>query len=395
MSSVKLGQNQESIQASNKALLLELIRSEKNCSRATLSKISGLQPTTVTYIVNDFIQKGIIEETGLISGKRGRRSIEISITDKNYAVLGIRIARQGFSLGVYTLNGHKILEKDYTYPGELSGAEIVAFTSNKAEELIGQAEGYRILTAGIAVPGPFNTASNRIMFLTESADWGDIDIHEEFSKQLGLDVVCLHDANAGALSQLWMNPQVKRTDTIFYVSVGQGVGGGILMNGNIMEGSRGYAGEIGHMSIDYRGPLCKCGNHGCLENYTSSIALAKAVNKEMGSDYSFDEIVELIRKGEEIPVKHFNQVCDFLAIGMVNLFNSLDPDKIILGDQVAKILPEVMQKRIKAGIAKRTLPKMISNLEVLTINPDHNAELHGAGVAAIRSIYQNYSSYFN
>ena len=142
MSYDKLGQNQESIQASNKALLLELIRSEKNCSRAMLSKISGLQSTTVTYIVNDFIQKGIIEETGLISGIRGRRSIGISITDRDYAVLGIRIARQGFSLGIYTLNGRRIAEEDYSYPQEISGLEIVTFACDKAKILIGKTQKY-------------------------------------------------------------------------------------------------------------------------------------------------------------------------------------------------------------------------------------------------------------
>lgn len=391
---MKKGQNQESIQSSNKALLLELLRSEGECSRADLARLSGLQPTTVTYIVNDFISCGIVEETGLVAGARGRRSISIKITDGKYAVLGIRITRKGFSMGIFNLNGTAIQTAAYPYPQSSSAEELVDYISAISCGMIAQIHDYQVIRAGVAVPGPYNIAEGTILLMTGSVDWSTINLKETFREKLGIGVSVIHDGSAGALSLYWTSKRVSRADHLVYVSVGQGVGCGILMNEEIVTGSRGYAGEMGHMSIDREGIPCQCGNRGCLEQYSSSRALTRSVNEALGTDYSFDKIAELIRQGDKMAVKYYDGVCDALAVGAVNMLNCFDPDKIVFGDEVARILPSRFIEKIREGVKKRTLSAIYDDLDLMVADSDIDPELSGAGVAAIRHVYRNFASYF-
>jgi len=390
----KLGQNQESIQAANKALLLELLRSEGECSRADLAKMSGLQPTTVTYIVNDFIECGVVEETGLKTGTRGRRSISLKITDKKYAVLGIRITRKGFSAGIFTLNGNPVKTAAFNYPERSSAEELVEYISKSANKMISQVKEYEIIRAGIAVPGPYNINESKIMLMTGSVDWSTINLKATFAEKLNVGATVIHDASAGALSLYWTSKKIQRSDTLLYVSVGQGVGGGILMEQEILNGSRGYAGEMGHMTIDRNGIPCECGNKGCLEKYSSSMALVNAVNEELGTSLSFREISELIRKEDETALKHFDNACEALAIGTVSMVNCLDPDKIIFGDEMAKIKPDRFLDNIRKGVTRQSLPTIHGNLDLMVADSAVDAELSGAGMAAIRHIYRDFASYF-
>lgn len=391
----KLGQNQESIQAANKALLLELLRSAGQCSRADLAKLSGLQPTTVTYIVNDFIACGVVEETGLVAGTRGRRSISLKITDRTFAVLGIRITRRGFSVGIFTLNGNPVETAAHAYPESTSAEELVEYISASANAMIAKATAYTVIRAGIAVPGPYNIAESRIILMTGSVDWSTINLKETFAQNLNMGVSVIHDASAGALSLYWTCDKVDRSDTLLYVSVGQGVGGGILMKQEILNGSRGYAGEMGHMTIDRNGIPCECGNRGCLEKYSSSLALLKAISQEKGTQLTFSQVAQLVQAEDPVALKYFDRACEALAVGTVNMVNCLDPDIIVFGDQVAKINPTRFLAKIRSGVVQQSLPMIHSNLRLMVADSVIDAELSGAGVAAIRYIYQHFSSYFS
>lgn len=390
----KQGLNQERIQAANKALLLELLRSEGECSRAVLSKLSGLQPTTVTYIINDFIACGVVEETGLMLGARGRRSIRLRITDKKFAVLGIRITRDGFSTGIFTLNGNAVRSASYPYPCSSSAEELVEYISAFSQKMIQQVPDYRVIRAGIAVPGPYNLNNSKIILMTGSVDWSTINLKETFAEKLGIGVSVIHDASAGALSLYWTCKSVTRSDTLLYVSVGQGVGAGILVKQEILNGSRGYAGEMGHMTIDRNGTPCECGNRGCLEKYSSSRALTEAVNGEKGTSLSFSQVCDLIRGEDAAALRQFDLVCEALAVGTVSMLNCLDPDKIIFGDEVSRIWPERFLDNIRSGLVRHSLPSIYENLNLMVADSDIAAELSGAGVAAIRHIYRNFASYF-
>jgi N-acetylglucosamine repressor len=389
------GLNQESIQTSNRALLLELIRKECVCSRAHLSKQSKLQQTTVTYITNDFLKLKLIRETGLISGNKGRRSIGIEIEKNTYGVLGIRLARTGYSVGIFNLAGECVKKKAYHHHADEEPNVIIKKIIDKAKEMLNDENERKILAVGVAVPGPFNMKSETIVLMTEMAGWNALRLREEFEKGLGLPVYFQHDACAGVWAQLWHNVQIGHENILVYISVGEGVGSGILVNGKMLEDGYSFAGEIGHMSINYDGLKCECGNKGCLEKYTSAIALTKTINQELGTHDSFSVIAQKIKEGDEICLKHYLTCCDYLAVGLVNVINCFNPNAIILGDEIVKILPELLLERVQSKIHERSMPEIYNNVQIFVNEPNLDAELYGAAIIAIREIYRNTEHYFS
>lgn len=388
------GLNQESIQSSNRALLLELIRKERVCSRAYLSKQSKLQQTTVTYIINDFIKLNLVKETGLLVGNKGRRSIGIEIEKNTYGVLGIRIARTGYSVGIFNLAGECIKQEEYHHKADDEASEIIKTILDKSVEMVNGEQQRKILAAGVAVPGPFNMKSEKIVLMTEVAGWNTLHLREAFEQELGLPVYFQHDACAGVWAQLWHNKKIGQENVLAYISVGEGVGSGILINGVKLEDGYSFAGEIGHMSIDFNGVPCECGNRGCLEKYTSAIALTKTINQALGTGYTFAEITQKIKDGDEPFVSHYLTCCDYLAIGLVNVINCFNPDAIVIGDEIAKIQPDLLLERVQKIIHERSMPEIYQNVQIIVNDQDLNAELFGAAINAIREIYRNMEIYF-
>lgn len=390
------GLNQESTQSANRALLLEMICKEGVCSRAVLSQRSSLKQSTVTYIINDFIKWGLVTETGLIPGSKGRRSIGIAIDKSQYAVLGVRIARTSFCVGAFDMSGDCIFEKRIRHTHRNSTREILDRIVEELKVILEQLPHRVFLAIGVAVPGPFNTKEEKIVLMTETIGWSEVNIREELQKNFHLPVFLVHDANAGAWAQLWWNKTLSWDGTFVYISAGQGIGSGILIDGETLTGSVGFAGEIGHMTVVHNGLKCECGNYGCLEKYTSSIALTRMVNEARGEQepLTFEEIKEKIRLGDELCSAIFEECCSYLATGVINIINCLNPDAIVIGDDMAEIKPDVMITKILQMVRERTLPGASDHLKVIISELKHDAEFCGAAIIAIREIYKHSGEYF-
>ena len=275
------GYNQESIQDMNRTLLINLLRKEGICARAHLSNLSMLKQATVTNIMNDFIHWGLVKEVGFLVGNKGRRSIGISINNDDFGVLGIRLGRKNYTVGLFDLSGNLVEYKRNEVEAGQKPREIFDNIKGEARELIGSAKGRKIIAVGMAIPGPYSERRGRIELMTGVSGWNEISIKEELTEDFKLPVFVEQDANAGALAQYWHKEEDYKNSVLVYVADGQGVGAGIISNGELLKGSIGVAGEIGHTTIDLGGSKCACGNYGCLENYCSSIAFTRKVNEEL------------------------------------------------------------------------------------------------------------------
>ena len=389
MAAGRLGQNQESIQATNRSLVLELIHKEKVCSRAYLAKNSGLQPATVTYIVNDLMRLGVIEESGFIQGEKGRRSIGVSISPKNFCVLAIRLTRVGYLLALFNLRGELIEERSFSNSDKSRPNESIADVIANAVGLVDDNQSYKPLSICIAVPGPFNAVEEEIVLMTGAEVWNMKAMRYDLEKAFDLPVMMIHDANAGALCQYWMNDQRLSKGTAVYVSVGQGVGCGVLVNGEVLEGNLGFAGEIGHMSINFDGYECACGNRGCLERYTSSTALVAIINEKYATDLTFRQIADEIGKGNGAFMSEYRNCCRYLGQGAVNIINCFNPAVIVFGDEMTRIAPDLLLSIVKDEVDRRTLPQIHSTTTLSVDKNRRSAELYGAGVVAIRYVFDH------
>ena len=390
------GFNQENIQDMNRTLLLNLLRKEGICARAHLANLSQLKQATVTNIVSDFIDWGLVKEVGFLVGNKGRRSIGISIKNDDFGVLAIRLTRKNYTVGIFNLSGRlldkKRVELDVNQPPRVTFEAII----HEAGELIRSSESRKIIAIGMAIPGPYSEKRGRIELMTGVLGWNEIPIQEKLQDIFKIPVFLEQDANAGALAQYWHNDEDYKNGVVVYIAVGQGVGAGIINNGELLKGCIGVAGEVGHTSICYNGPRCACGNYGCLENYCSSIAFIKEVNRVLRPEieYNFRQVSQLLRDGDQVVTDIFLDACDKLSVGIVNIINSFNPSVIVIGDEMSHILPSVMLERVKSNVKERVLPEIYANMNITMSVVSNDSMAHGAAIVAINDIFNHPLTYF-
>lgn len=381
------GQNLEAVQAMNRTLLLRLLQQNHVCSRANLAVQSGLKQATITNIINDFISWGIVEETGLIEGSKGRRAIGIQLKQDQFYVIGLRLSRKYFEIGIFTLLGELVGEAYRENVVDTFPSVVLPKMKRIIRELIQKNPDKRILAVGVAVPGPYYYKEDLIEVITSFPGWKKVPIMRELQRELNIPVIVDHDANAGVLAEcsLGLDPSVY--ETVVYVAVGQGIGAGIFHKGRIFRGATGIAGEIGHASVDLNGPLCECGNRGCLTACASTLAFVERVNtsrKMQGreTELCFGDLIELIRKKDTLVYKEFQEVMRYLSAGIVNLIYSYNPRLIIIGDEMSRIGSPVLEE-IKKNLDVLSVRKVVDQAELRLTSFELDSAFVGAAEVAI------------
>ncbi len=387
------GINQDVTQEMNRSLLLKSLRREGVCSRAHLASLTGLKQATVTNIMKDFLNWGIVKEVGFLNGSKGRRSIGVSINPDGYRVIGVRLARKHYSVGLFDLTGKQIVKERVDFdPEKLPGAEeILNQIVGRMRLLIQQYGKDSVLAAGLAVPGPFIAKKSRIALITGADIWKDIELKAFFEREMDIPVFLEHNANAGAYAHMWDLKEAYHDDILVYIAAGQGIGAGIVMNGRIYEGALGTSGEIGHMTIDRNGKPCACGNRGCLERYASSLELLKTVYGERAGmeGCNFEDLEQQIRSGDTAYTEHYRRACESLGVGIINIVNVINPDRIIIGDDMARPNPELMEKTVRETVQKGILPDVFDELTLSISAYQGDPILTGAAIVAIDRVFDS------
>lgn len=391
------GINQDTIQEWNRSLLLKSLRKEGVCSRAHLANFSGLKQATVTNIMKDFIDWELVTETGLLSGNKGRRSIGLAINRQKYRVLGLQISRKFYKVGVYDLAGCPLdmvtrkIPKHPDVPAVLKNmcADIRYFEQKYSD--------YIFLALGAALPGPFISSKNHIALLVGGEEWAGVNIKEALEKELDFPIFLEHDSNAGALAHMWRLKDSYQDQVLVYISVGPGIGAGIIMDGSIYAGTLGIAGEIGHTSINVNGKLCSCGNRGCLDLYASTSALMENINSAYGlpddHQLTLRDIPGRLKKKDEICLKYFQEACEYIGYCIVNIINTINPDIIIIGDEISGIAPDLTQTLIRRTVKERILPELYDTLSIVVSQDEDHVILTGAAIVAINAIFETPETY--
>ena len=376
--------NLEEVHEMNLALVIKLLQKADICSRAELSKASRLRQSTITNIVNELIDNGLVSETGSIEGNKGRRSIGITLNRDALKVIAIRLARTHFIVGRYNIGGvEDAVITEQIHPPD-KPQDILAHIGRLAGELIAKSD-RRIIGIGIALPGPLIRPEERIAMMTGTSGWERIDIRQFFASQFSVPIYLEHDAKAGALAEWWYGSGNLSQGTYVYLAAGEGIGVGLTCDGNILRGAQGAAGEIGHISINYQGPQCECGNRGCLEKYSSVLSMRKRIREGIGAgvettlkeNCSITDIAKAYRQKDAFALEVVQEAAEFLGIGLVSLVNMYNPDCIIIGDEMTCIGQPLIDIIIKS-LRSRLLPVIFDRLEIRFSSFDQDPALIGA-----------------
>lgn len=375
------GMNQERQQHLNRALVISLLRQEETCTRAKLAELSNLNRATITNIINDFISCGLVIETGILIGKKNRRSIGIRLNGKGFQIIGVMLTRRHYYILSTGLSGELYEMNKYPIKDKADAYSTMADIKNDIRQIMEGAREHQVLAIGIAMPGPYIYKSGKMVFVINLPDWDDVSVYDAFREDFSVPVFVENDANAGAFAQMLYRDKAKKCHNLVYIVAGQGLGCGIITDGNIMRGEVGFAGEIGHTSINLEGNLCECGNRGCLETYCSTIALEKKLraclrNGEetvLEESFVWEDAVLAIREGDRLARREYEVACRYLAAGIVNIINQLNPGVVVIGDQLAEVHPELMLEIVNDRVQKTVRPIVLENLTIeindLKINP--------------------------
>jgi predicted NBD/HSP70 family sugar kinase len=344
----------------NRDVVLELIRARQPVSRADLARLSGLQRSTVSEIVEDLMREEWVREGSVARRPRGRRPTMLGLNEDLVILVADVHPRQAI-VAVVDLNGH-FLSRDVV--------TIVSNPERAIDNIIGSMRrlrakhpGKSFEGVGISLPGRVDPETQRLIF-APNLKWSTFDIRGAVEKAMGLKVEMDNAANAWLLSEMWFGKMDGVRNAVL-VTIAEGVGTGLIANGQPIYGKNGMAGEFGHMVMDSAGPQCACGARGCWETFASSNAALRffAERRPGSAEIGIAELHALAEEGDKDAVAALTEQARNIGRGLRMVTASLSPEVIfIAGDitvvweLVGPVIEAEMRGTLLAGAAPRLTP---------------------------------------
>ena len=391
------GSNQASIQEANRILLLRLLKNRKVCSRVELAHLTGLKQATITNNISELIRMGLVEEKGLLGGEKGRRAIGIAIKKDAFYVIGVRLTRQFFRVGLFNTMGEPVETRWYKFGKDQQPSDAMQMMIDAVNQMQERHGELPVLSACFSVPGPYFPSSGQIRSVTEFKDWEDINIPAELEKSLAIPVLVEHDANAGVIAE-WLSLGPGNEDEVMvYLAVGQGVGAGIISGGKVFRGAYGTAGEVGHISMNALGERCPCGNRGCLTGYASTIGFSRHVEEclrqgeksSLKPGFTFSQLAAAVRERDPAALRIFREdVVRYLGTLLVNLVWTYSPSRIVIGDEMAEV-GDILEEELKQFVRDHILPFLVEETTIRISSLQDDPAFLGTADLAIDLIWES------
>jgi predicted NBD/HSP70 family sugar kinase len=345
----------------NRRIVLNLVRTRHPISRADLARISGLQRSTISLIVEQLIEENWVIEGPTGRLPRGRRPTILRLNDER-VIIGVDIRPTQITVALADANG-KFASQEVlptaADPKAASAALVAAI-----QRIIAGCRRKKIEGVGISLPGRFNQSEGRLVF-APNLKWRDFDLRTPIVKATGLEVELENAANACVLAAVWFD-RMEECRNLVVVTVSEGIGTGIFANGQLVRGLTGMAGEFGHVPLDSEGPVCGCGSRGCWEVFASNRAALRyyAESGPAPADLAFTDLLARADQGDARAAKAVDKMARYLGRGMRMIVAGLAPERIIVVGDLTRawhrfgpvIESEVQAQVLPGGLAPRLVP---------------------------------------
>ena len=371
---------------SNKLTLLNMIRNAPGITRKELSKKTGLNPSTITNIINYLKERQLLFEMGKKKNENpGRNSIRLFANKEHAKVLLVKVGVEKLHFGIgYLDNSYEILN-DYRTPTTVDEfIELVISTYNQYED---HDSFYGI---AFSLPGIVDK-KNEVIVNLPHLKWRDVEIGKIIRNKTkpSINIWLENEAKLSLQAEIFHNELLKQFKDGVYIYISLGVGGALLINGTIFSGFAFTAGELGHMSIDLNGPRCKCGNRGCLECYISVDEIVKEYERIGGTliknlyEKRFQELIEKSKNGETEAHDIMKEYAIFLERGILNIVNMFNPEFVLVGGR-GYLLPHKHLKEIESLVAEKVISPATGKVSILPSTLDTvNSSLLGETLLAM------------
>lgn len=368
--------SQSSLHRANLERVVRAVRMAGSLTQAEIARSTGLSAATVSNIVRELREGGTVEVTPTSAGAAGPAASRSAATAG--IVIGVDFGHTHLRVAVGNL-AHQVLAEE-SEPLDVDASSAYGF--GRAEELVErliEATGIgrqKVIGVGLGVPGPIDVVSGTLGSTSILPGWTGINPSEEMAGRLGVPVYVDNDANLGALGELvWGSG--RGVKDLAYIKVASGVGAGLVIDGQIYRGPGGTAGEIGHITLDESGPVCRCGNRGCMETFTAARYVLPLLRSSHGRDLTMERVVQLAREGDPGCRRVIADVGRHIGSGVANLCNLLNPSRVVLGGDLAEA-GELVLAPIRESVSRYAIPSAARQLSVLPGALGGRAEVLGA-----------------
>ncbi|WP_320068521.1 ROK family transcriptional regulator [Micromonospora sp. RTGN7] len=352
------------VRVANRAVVLRHVRVHSPCSRADIAAHTGLNKATVSSLVTELIDRRLVRETGLTEHRVGRPATMLVLDGEPYAALGLEIGTDEVVAVAVDLGGNRLLtwRRAFAAPSAAPGETVHALAA-LARRALGRVtgQGRAVLGLTVGVPGLVDPAG--CVPLSPALGWRDVPLADLLRAALGdpdFGVTVDNAANLAALAEQRHGVHAGASDLV-HLTGGVGIGAGVIADGRLLRGGRGFAGEIGHLSLDPAGPACACGQAGCLEALTGLPAVVRRLlpdTAEGGPVTDFLPELERIRAlaGQDDPTVRagLTEIGHHLGHGVALLANLVNPEAVLVGGHFAALGPWLLPAA-RAELAARTL----------------------------------------
>ncbi len=343
----------------NRRIVLNLIRTRQPISRADLARVSGLQRSTISLIVEELIEENWVLEGPTGRLPRGRRPTFLRLNEER-VIIGVDLRPIQTTVAVADVNGRFSFQEAMETPADPGRAmdELV----RRIQHVVRLCQGKKIEGIGISLPGRYDRALDRLLF-APNLKWRDVDIRNPIAEATGLEVELENAANACVLAAVWFD-RMESCRNLAAVTVSEGIGTGLLINGQLARGLSSMAGEFGHVALDPDGPLCGCGSRGCWEVFASNRAALRyylETNAEPAG-LGFLDLLRLADQGDARAARALETQAHYLGRGMRMIVAGLAPERIVVVGDLTRSwhrFGPVIESEVRAQVLPGGCPPVV------------------------------------
>ena len=361
----------------NRRVVLETIRLQGPISRAAIARKTGLSIQTLSNIADELLTAGLLREEGVRQGGRGAPAVELALDPDGGFTFGVSLDHRRLVIVLVDLTGNLRRQETMEIEG-LEPKKVLGHVKRLAAGLARRvgAGTDKLWGAGVVMPMLFENGTPVPFGPTSMPAWQDVPIVGLLSAGMGIPVVVENDATAAAVGEQFHGAG-RRLRDFFYVYIGVGVGGGMILSGHPYRGSAGRAGELGHVVVAPGGRPCACGNRGCLERYASLSAAQQALDGLPEGSSRVDPLriaaaIDRLGPWIELAAEH-------LATACITIDNLLDPEAIVIGG----IVPDALLSRLIESLRARLGRTLLADRRIQIVKAEVDLETPALGGAAL------------
>jgi len=385
--------NRDLIRAINRSTVLNTVKSKGPISRTEITRHTGLSAATITAISAQLIKNNLIFEKEEGDSRGGRRPILLALNPNGGFVTGLKLTEDNIT-GVLTDLEATVLAKHTGSIQDHSLENVILTIGEVVDHLLAETRIARkqFLGVGIGLAGIVD-GTQGVLRHSPIFGWRDIPLSMLLESRLGVSVFIDNDVNTLTITEQWFGSG-QGIDNFLTVTVGRGVGLGIVLNGQLYRGATGGAGEFGHTVVDPKGPACDCGKRGCLERYVSDPALLRMA----AEDYSrgviskpvadVEELLEAAQSGDRGACQIYAHAGEMFGRGIANLINILNPSLLIISGEGARA-GDVLFEPMQAAIQTHTMPGLVESTRIQIDDWDDYAWARGAAGLVLHGIFES------